>query len=209
MNMNQKGFANIVVVDVILVGVVGYFAFVKKSEPIAQQPTPTPATTQSKTPAPTPKDETGNWKTYTNAQYGFEFKYPSTYSVKIFEESTVPGNLLGVQLIGPEKGQYNGPSSYIGIGVWNNSKQLSLIDWATANSSFSNYGSDTLNSSFKNETLAGHKAISYSWVGMGDGKTVVVANSQTILLLDTMADSKTDQVWQDFDGVLSAFKFTK
>jgi hypothetical protein len=66
--MSQKGFASIVlvVVVVILVGVVGYFAFVKKSEPIAQQPTPTPAL----------KDETSSWKTYTNAQYGFEFKYP-------------------------------------------------------------------------------------------------------------------------------------
>ena len=42
MNMNQKGFANIilVVVVVMLVGIVGYFVFVKKSEPIAQQLTP-------------------------------------------------------------------------------------------------------------------------------------------------------------------------
>jgi hypothetical protein len=43
MNMNnQKGFANIilVVVIVILLGAIGYFAFVKKSEPVAQQPTP-------------------------------------------------------------------------------------------------------------------------------------------------------------------------
>lgn len=40
--MNQKGFANIVLIAVvvILVGAVGYFAFVKKSEPVAQQPTP-------------------------------------------------------------------------------------------------------------------------------------------------------------------------
>jgi hypothetical protein len=51
---NQKGFANIVLIGVIvvLVGVVGYFAFVKKLEPIVQQPTPTP--TQTGTPAPTP-----------------------------------------------------------------------------------------------------------------------------------------------------------
>jgi len=58
MNMNQKGFANIilVVIIVILVGAVGYFAFVKKSEPVAQQPTPTPTqtTTSTKSPTPTP-----------------------------------------------------------------------------------------------------------------------------------------------------------
>ena len=50
--MNQKGFANIVliVVIVILVGAVGYFALVKKSPPIVQQmPTPTPT---SQIPSP-------------------------------------------------------------------------------------------------------------------------------------------------------------
>ena len=70
---NQKGFANIilVVVIVILVGAVGYFAFVKKSEPIAQQPTPTP------TPTPTSKDETVSWKVYENIKFNYSFKYPA------------------------------------------------------------------------------------------------------------------------------------
>lgn len=68
--MSQKGFANIILVIVIIifVGVVGYFAFVKKSEPIVQQPTPT-------------LDKTANWETYTNSQYGFSFKYPPTWAV--------------------------------------------------------------------------------------------------------------------------------
>jgi len=46
------------------------------SNPPPQQQTTPPA--QTPTPTPTPKDETADWKTYTNAQYGFEFKYPST-----------------------------------------------------------------------------------------------------------------------------------
>ncbi|MDO8592317.1 MAG: hypothetical protein Q7R92_00920 [bacterium] len=81
--MNQKGFANIVlvVVIVILVGAVGYFVVVKKLGPIAGQ-TPTPTPTQTKTTTPTPKDETANWKTYTNAQYGLEVKYPSNWTSK-------------------------------------------------------------------------------------------------------------------------------
>ncbi len=59
MNINQKGFANIilVVIVVMLVSAVGYFAFVKKSEPVTQQtPTPTPIKTDnpSSTPNPTP-----------------------------------------------------------------------------------------------------------------------------------------------------------
>ena len=84
---NQKGFANIilVIVIVVLVGAVGYFSFVKKSEPIAQQPTPTPTQTntptKNPTPTQTPKDEIASWKTYGNDQYGFEFKYPANYVV--------------------------------------------------------------------------------------------------------------------------------
>ena len=88
--MNQKGFVNIilVVVIVILVGAVGYFAFVKKSEPIAQQPTPTQTNNPTKTPVsptpamtssptPTPTASTANWKTYSISGYnGYEFKYP-------------------------------------------------------------------------------------------------------------------------------------
>ena len=43
-HMHQKGFINIIfiVAIVIVVGAVGYFAFMKKSEPVAQQPTLTP-----------------------------------------------------------------------------------------------------------------------------------------------------------------------
>ncbi len=80
--MNQKGFTNIIliVVIVILLGVVGYFVFIKKSEPIIQQPTPTSTqtTTTPKTPAsPIPINRTANLKTYTNIKYGFKFKYPN------------------------------------------------------------------------------------------------------------------------------------
>lgn len=54
---NQKDFANIILVliIVILVGAAGYFAFVKKSGPIVQQPTPTPTqinASLSSTPTP-------------------------------------------------------------------------------------------------------------------------------------------------------------
>jgi len=62
--MNQKGFINILVVIgiIILAGAAGYFALVKKQEPIPQQITA--------------EDETTNWKTYSNEKYGFKFKYP-------------------------------------------------------------------------------------------------------------------------------------
>lgn len=89
--MNQKGFANIILIVVIVVLAVaaGYFVFVKKSEPVAQQPTPTSTQTKSPIfPIPAPKDEIANWKTYNNETIGFSFKYPSTLTIKeVFEKT--------------------------------------------------------------------------------------------------------------------------
>jgi len=91
--MNQKGFANIilVIVIVILVGVVGYFAFVKKSNQTAQ--TPTSNSTQSVEPI-------ANWKTFTlpptdefgepAPEIGFSFRYPSS----IFRVPTLSFNRI-------------------------------------------------------------------------------------------------------------------
>ncbi len=115
--MNQKGFANIilVIVIVVLIGAVGYFAFVKKSEPVAQQSTPTP--TQMNTPVsptPTPKDETANWKIYNNTRYSYTVKYPSnwyvdtTYSENDF---TQRGPVEDNEFIGGDTGFSNYPNA--------------------------------------------------------------------------------------------------
>jgi hypothetical protein len=97
--MNQKGFTNIilVVIIVILIGAVGYFAFIKKPEPVAQQtiPTPTQTITPTKTPAsptPTPKDETANWKTYTDIKHGYSIRYPSDWTFE--KQSNGDGGLF-------------------------------------------------------------------------------------------------------------------
>ena len=93
MNMNQKGFANIVliVLVIIIAGAVGYFALTKKSEPVAQTPSPITSTSPTRTtsPAPTPtpvvKDETVSWNSYTYSSIesgilpDLTFKYPSLF----------------------------------------------------------------------------------------------------------------------------------
>ncbi len=88
MNMNQKGFVNIILimVVVVLIGVAGYFGLVRKSEPVveqipsAQTLTPTPQVSNNQpAPIPTPSGETANWKTYRNEVFGFEFSYPEEF----------------------------------------------------------------------------------------------------------------------------------
>ncbi|OGI60500.1 hypothetical protein A2641_03125 [Candidatus Nomurabacteria bacterium RIFCSPHIGHO2_01_FULL_37_25] len=90
--MNQKGFVNIVLIVVIVTvtAIGGYFAFVKKLRPIAQQPTQTPIQTPTVSPtSPQTKPVTttvqnpvvNKWKTFQNSRFAFQFEYPTEWSV--------------------------------------------------------------------------------------------------------------------------------
>jgi len=61
MNMNQKGFANIILIVVVVVAIVavgGYFVFSKKSEPVSQTGNTTPTQTNNQNTNPTPVSKT-------------------------------------------------------------------------------------------------------------------------------------------------------
>jgi len=64
----NPGNAVIILLALLIVAGVGYYAVVKKS---------------------TFKDETANWETYKNESYGFEFKYPSEWLIEEIDRTTV------------------------------------------------------------------------------------------------------------------------
>lgn len=77
MEVEQKGYSIpmlvTLVVILIIVGAGGYFLYQKQSKTTeTPQKQTSPAIPQS-TPV---IDQTANWKTYTNTQYSFSFKYP-------------------------------------------------------------------------------------------------------------------------------------
>ena len=90
--MNQKGFANIILVLVIVavIAIGGYFVVVKKQpQPTTQTPVqttiPTPIETSTQTPpATTPSIQTNvnnEWKIFKDSRYTFQFSYPGKWNV--------------------------------------------------------------------------------------------------------------------------------
>ena len=82
----ENRFTNIILVVIIVatISVGGYFVFIKKSKPAAQQPTPISNSTQTKTsvsPTPTSKNETANWTVYSNTKYNYSFRYPTNFTI--------------------------------------------------------------------------------------------------------------------------------
>ena len=101
--MNQKGFANIaiIVLVIVLAGVAGYFTLNKQAKITAE---PQPTTSQVPTVS---TDQITNFKTYRNDKYGFEVSYPSdykTYSVNtegVLHPDSILFSLISIPSRGP------------------------------------------------------------------------------------------------------------
>ena len=79
MNMNQKGFANIVliVVIVVLVGAVGYVTLVKKPNSVEQSSQTNNSQNTQSTAIPSSQSE--NLGTYQDEESGFKFGFPNSW----------------------------------------------------------------------------------------------------------------------------------
>ena len=193
--MTQKGFVNIVLIAVIviLVGVVGYFAFVTKSEPIAQQPTSseTKQTSTPQQPSSASINETASWKTYKNDEYGFEVKYPTDW--------TSAGGFS----------DYGG-FFYVAFGVANLSEPLATIHVypnQTTLDKFMKYF-DYISVNWKNTTLGGVNAKEAVSIGQNSKQfifTASVKNSNGFSLASTVFGDNVDTVRK----MSSTFKFLK
>jgi len=82
---NQKGIASIIFIIIIiaLLAVAGFFAYKYFSAQKANNQ---------------PINQTAGWKTYTNSQYGFEFKYPQGWNITINKHIENPEQ-VGVEQI--------------------------------------------------------------------------------------------------------------
>ncbi|MBI2669894.1 MAG: hypothetical protein HYX20_02015 [Candidatus Yanofskybacteria bacterium] len=197
---NQKGFANIilVVVIVILVGAVGYFVFVKN-----------PVAIQTKIPTPTPTktaDSTASWMTYTNPRAGYQFEYPSTNltlelneTIKYPDSQTKNQDL--VQFAANTKDASEQQPVTFGVRTYVGVKNNSIENWIQNGGSATS--SDLAN--YTKRSIGGQTA----YTGRGISVTYILYN-YNVYIIDAHAGIEpahdTDPV---YGHILSTFKFTK
>ena len=62
---------------------------------VKKEPVPSPSPTSSATPSPkSTSDETTNWKTYTNTEYGYKISYPQNWFIQNPYGETASGNCI-------------------------------------------------------------------------------------------------------------------
>lgn len=83
---NIAAVALIIVIVAITAGTMGWMFARETQAPVAQTQ-PAVKTTTPATQPTAPVDETAGWRTYTNTQYGFEFKYPQSLDLKTADDN--------------------------------------------------------------------------------------------------------------------------
>lgn len=138
------------------------------------------APTVSLTPTPSASADTSGWKTYTNTQYGFEFKYPESWSTMQVEKTLIK------------------LSDYKGSGATDEPHNFFAVQTDTSVAK----GQSTL--------FNGVNAVITEWhdpeVGTGFAKNIIILTKPqlriTLLALDENAKILENQI-------LSTFRFTK
>lgn len=173
--MKQRGFANIVLVLVIVViaGTVGYFALVKKPN--------TPAIDQQVNPvrvqpmSPKTDDEVRNWTGF-KSDFGFDLKYPAnevtfrpTCDDGMYAPATpTPAEKCESLMFSPKGIDYpTGPppkSAYLFLVAHNNKDNLSIKNFVQQ---WLKSTSHPYQGELAKEVVAGHEAYTFTYVGKG------------------------------------------
>ena len=225
----QFGFATPLIIAIvgaviIILAVVSYLLFFSKttSQPVASpQPTQTPAReTSGFTPSQT--DETANWETYTNEEYGFEVKYPQNFfalnplvTVPVDEETKI---IYKVNFAEDKYQDQLGDYPYINIKIITTA--LSPQDW------FNKYSTERIfDSSAPKEPVnyfyygveykgakkvGGLQGIQFTAKGINFKATHTLLKGKDNILFDiSNISSERDEVISDniYNQILSTFRF--
>lgn len=150
------------------------------------------------------------WESYTSERFGFSFKNPGNFFLETTYEDYYPdqGHIHIYQmkywdLITDPPQEGRGGAPLIEISAYKNSNNLDLIEWATTDTSHSNYsGTHT------QTAVDGKEAIRYNWEGMGEGETVLLLDKKTNHII-SITMLVTDDLITPYEQILSSFELAE
>lgn len=187
----QSSFLTILLSVLLLlaVSIAGFFAYQTQKLVKELQITNTPTTESTSVPVATDSatvdDPTADWKTYTNEEYGFSFKYPNNAIYKI---TNFTGSKFSVTFSNLSKYEYTDLTVFVG----NN--------WA-----FTNPKADSVKN-FKVDGIDAYKEDLP--LGQNPPQTLVyVKDKNNYLTMQLNKNDKDIVIDEIFDQILSTFKF--
>lgn len=164
----------------------------------------------------TTTDETANWKTYTNATYGFSFKYPSDWSKEEFgNNSQVIVSSADTKQLVDEGKLHPGYANNLVVTYYStiNSENARGGSWEGQRtySNLADYFTDAKAAKQKTgeTTVGGVKAYEVGITGLGGNFGIMIERSNGIYELSFERRTKKSELTQDEKNILSTFQFTK
>ncbi len=182
----------------------GYADYIEEVEVKRGKTVEVSATLEKGEGVATPADETADWKTYTNEEYGYSIKYLNNYTYRrgtISEDDKL--NTLSIIHFYDEKYEYSEteygyPTFY--VAVYNNPNNLEVSQWWT--SLFEREKNSLTSQEFI--TVAGEKAWKvFDQLGMVEHHDIYIPHKGRIYTISEFMDEN------NFEKAYLTFRFTK
>ena len=142
---------------------------------------------------------------YKNQKWGFQFQYPANYTLDTTYESQGYIHLYdNATYEAIKQGKIIEGAPTIQFSAYDNPDKLSALEWAQKNTGQSNFSGE-----YKTIQVDNKNAMSYSWIGMGGGDTILLVSDDLkyIYSFDVMYINENNRIKSDFLQIVKTIKF--